>query len=104
MSAPSFGYVSLWATALGQIRFKSSRTLLGQIWEPLSRSHYLVNWGLAEAHKGSGIYVADVLQIAAGTPVVEIYRVALDADGLPVEVNEMTADSSAYVFGYEFGA
>jgi GntR family transcriptional regulator len=47
---------------------------------------------------------ADRLQIAAGTPVVEICRVALDADGLPVEVNEMTADSSAYIFRYEFGA
>jgi GntR family transcriptional regulator len=47
---------------------------------------------------------ADRLQIAAGTPVVEICRVAVDADGTPVEVNEMTADSSAYVFRYEFGA
>ena len=47
---------------------------------------------------------ADQLQIAAGTPVVEIWRVALDAAGIPVEVNEMTADSSAYVFRYEFDA
>ena len=47
---------------------------------------------------------ADRLQIPAGTPVVEICRVALDAAGTPVEVNEMTADSSAYVFRYEFGA
>jgi GntR family transcriptional regulator len=47
---------------------------------------------------------ADRLQIAAGTPVVEICRVAIDADGSPVEINEMTADSSAYVFRYEFGA
>jgi DNA-binding GntR family transcriptional regulator len=47
---------------------------------------------------------ADRLQIAAGTPIVEICRVALDADGIPVEVNEMTADSSAYVFRYEFDA
>jgi DNA-binding GntR family transcriptional regulator len=42
--------------------------------------------------------------IAAGTPVVEIYRVAVDAAGTPVEVNEMTADSSAYIFRYEFDA
>jgi GntR family transcriptional regulator len=42
------------------------------------------------------------LAIAPGTPVVDICRVALDADGTPVEVNEMTADSSAYVFRYEF--
>jgi GntR family transcriptional regulator len=44
------------------------------------------------------------LQIAAGTPVVEICRVAVDAAGTPVEVNEMTADSSAYIFRYEFDA
>lgn len=43
------------------------------------------------------------LEIAAGTPVVEICRVALDAEGTPVEVNEMTADSSAYIFRYEYG-
>jgi hypothetical protein len=43
-------------------------------------------------------------QIPAGTPVVEICRLALDAAGIPVEVNEMTADSSAYVFRYEFGS
>jgi GntR family transcriptional regulator len=43
------------------------------------------------------------LEIAPGTPVVEICRVALDATGTPVEVNEMTADSSAYIFRYEFG-
>ena len=43
------------------------------------------------------------LEIAPGTPVVEICRVALDATGSPVEVNEMTADSSAYIFRYEFG-
>ena len=42
------------------------------------------------------------LAIAPGTPVVDIWRVALDADGTPVEVSEMTADSSAYVFRYEF--
>jgi GntR family transcriptional regulator len=47
---------------------------------------------------------ADRLQIAPGTPVVEICRVALDVTGTPVEVNEMTADSSAYVFRYELGA
>lgn len=42
------------------------------------------------------------LAIAPGTPVVDICRVALTADGTPIEVNEMTADSSAYVFRYEF--
>jgi hypothetical protein len=29
-------------------------------------------------------------------------RIALDADGVPVEVNEMTVDSSADVSRYEF--
>ena len=29
-------------------------------------------------------------------------RIALDADGTPVEVNEMTTDSSAYILCYEF--
>lgn len=43
------------------------------------------------------------LAIAPGTPVTDIVRVALDAHGTPVEVNEMTADSSAYIFRYEFG-
>ena len=42
------------------------------------------------------------LAIAPGTPVVDICRVALAADGTPVEVSEMTADSSAYIFRYEF--
>jgi GntR family transcriptional regulator len=44
------------------------------------------------------------LEIAPGTPVVEIIRVAVNAGGAPVEVNEMTADASAYVFRYEFSA
>jgi GntR family transcriptional regulator len=47
---------------------------------------------------------AERLDIAPGTPVVEIIRVAVDATGTPVEVNEMTADASAYVFRYEFPA
>lgn len=44
---------------------------------------------------------AERLAVVAGTPVVEICRIALDAGNTPVEVNEMTADSSAYVFRYE---
>jgi len=31
-----------------------------------------------------------------------IWRVAVTSDGTRVEVNEMTADASAYVFRYEF--
>jgi GntR family transcriptional regulator len=42
------------------------------------------------------------LELPPGTPVVEICRIALDAGQRPVEVNEMTADASAYVFRYEF--
>lgn len=44
----------------------------------------------------------DKLAIAAGTPVVEIARIAYTKDGLAVEVNEMVADASAYVFRYDF--
>jgi GntR family transcriptional regulator len=47
---------------------------------------------------------ADRLDIKPGTPVIDIIRLAVDADGTPVEVNEMTADSSAYIFRYEFTA
>jgi GntR family transcriptional regulator len=43
------------------------------------------------------------LSLPAGTPVVEIVRTARDASRVPVEVNEMIADSGAYVFRYEFG-
>jgi GntR family transcriptional regulator len=42
------------------------------------------------------------LAIPPGTPVVVICRIALDANDIPVEVNEMTADAGAYVFRYEF--
>jgi GntR family transcriptional regulator len=45
--------------------------------------------------------VAD-LALVAGTPVVEIVRTAYTDDGQPVEVNEMVADASAYVFRYDF--
>jgi hypothetical protein len=44
------------------------------------------------------------LHIAAGTPIAEICRVALDANGLPVEVSEMTANSSTYIFRHELSA
>jgi GntR family transcriptional regulator len=44
------------------------------------------------------------LQLPAGTPVVEITRTAYTSDDRPVEVNEMTADASAYIFRYDFGA
>lgn len=48
--------------------------------------------------------IAISLEMSPGTPVVEIVRTAFDGTGTPVEVNEMTADASAYVFRYEFEA
>lgn len=42
------------------------------------------------------------LELAAGTPVVEIIRTAYTDEGQAIEVNEMVADSSAYVFRYQF--
>jgi GntR family transcriptional regulator len=48
--------------------------------------------------------IVENLQVAPGTPVVEIARTAYDASGNAVELNEMTADSSAYIFRYEFEA
>lgn len=47
---------------------------------------------------------AERLALPPATPVTEIIRTAYDANGVPVEVNEMTADASAYVFRYEFDA
>ena len=44
------------------------------------------------------------LQLPPGTPVVDIVRTAYTADGQIVEVNEMTADASSYVFRYDFDA
>src|SRR5262245_529033 len=44
----------------------------------------------------------DKLNIPAGTPVVEIARTAYTTSGRVVEVNEMTADASAYIFRYDF--
>lgn len=47
---------------------------------------------------------AERLELPPGTPVVEITRTAYAADGTPVEVNEMTADSGSYIFRYDFDA
>lgn len=43
------------------------------------------------------------LNLPAGTPVVEIARIACTASGRIVEANEMIADASAYIFRYDFG-
>ncbi|MFJ6746680.1 GntR family transcriptional regulator [Streptomyces sp. NPDC091266] len=47
---------------------------------------------------------AERLRVPAGTPVIRITRTALAENGHPVEVNEMTLDSSAYVLEYDFDA
>jgi GntR family transcriptional regulator len=44
----------------------------------------------------------DQLKLDSATPVVDIVRVAYTEDGQPVEINEMIADSSAYIFRYRF--
>ncbi|MFJ6759519.1 GntR family transcriptional regulator [Streptomyces sp. NPDC091273] len=44
----------------------------------------------------------EVLDLLPGTPVVEIYRTALTADGEPVEVNHMLLDAGSYVMQYNF--
>jgi GntR family transcriptional regulator len=42
------------------------------------------------------------LELSPGTPVMEIVRTAYTGEGQAVEVNEMVADASAYVFRYDF--
>jgi DNA-binding GntR family transcriptional regulator len=42
------------------------------------------------------------LGLPAGTPVVEIARLAYDVADRIIEVNEMTADATAYIFRYDF--
>jgi GntR family transcriptional regulator len=42
------------------------------------------------------------LRLTAGTPVIELARLAYTDAGRIVEVNEMTADASAYIFRYDF--
>jgi GntR family transcriptional regulator len=45
---------------------------------------------------------SEQLGLPTGTPVVDIARTAYTESGRIVEVNEMTADSSAYIFRYDF--
>ncbi|MEU8520158.1 GntR family transcriptional regulator [Streptomyces sp. NBC_01216] len=44
------------------------------------------------------------LALGFGTPVILIGRTAFAADGVAVELNEMTLDSASYVLEYDFGA
>ena len=42
------------------------------------------------------------LDLAPGTPVVEVIRTAYTSDAQPVEASEMVADAGTYVFRYDF--
>ncbi|WP_158853079.1 GntR family transcriptional regulator [Saccharothrix deserti] len=44
------------------------------------------------------------LELAQGTPVIEIVRTAYTAEDLPIEVNLMVLDSASYVLEYKFAA
>lgn len=46
----------------------------------------------------------EALDIAPGTPVLDITRTAVTAAGTPVEVNHMTLDAAAFVVRYSFDA
>ncbi|MFD5511048.1 GntR family transcriptional regulator [Streptomyces sp. NPDC059761] len=45
---------------------------------------------------------ADLLALLPATPVVEIYRTAMTAEGRPVELNHMLLDAGSYVMQYDF--
>ena len=47
---------------------------------------------------------SDELELAAGTPVLEVARTALTSEHRPVEFNRITMDGSAYVLQYDFEA
>ena len=44
---------------------------------------------------------AEVLHLAAGTPVISMVRTSFTADGRPVEASECTLSSAAYVLQYD---
>ncbi|MBB4932146.1 GntR family transcriptional regulator [Lipingzhangella halophila] len=67
--------------------------------------------GYAPAHFTEEIRVrmpspteTEELQLSAGTPILDVLRTALTARRLPVELNEMTLDGSAYILQYDFDA
>ncbi len=47
---------------------------------------------------------AELLALLPATPVVEIYRTAITAEGRAVEVNHMLLDAGAYVMEYDFSS
>lgn len=46
----------------------------------------------------------EALALPAGTPVFEVTRTAAANDGVPVEVNRMVMDGSAFILRYDFNA
>lgn len=47
---------------------------------------------------------AKALKLAAGIPVIHIFRIAFEEDGTPLEVNEMVLDSNSYLLLYDISA
>ncbi|MBW5481437.1 GntR family transcriptional regulator [Streptomyces bambusae] len=45
---------------------------------------------------------AEALALLPATPVIEIYRTAMTAEGRPVEINHMLMDAGSYVMQYDF--
>ncbi|WP_150240843.1 GntR family transcriptional regulator [Nocardiopsis quinghaiensis] len=71
----------------------------------------LAELGQAPAHFTEEIRVrmpapeeSEELELAPGTPVLDVARTALTAEHRPVELNEITMDGSAYVLSYDFDA
>ena len=71
----------------------------------------LAELGMAPTHFTEEIWVrmptpeeSDELELAAGTPVLEVARTALTSEHRPVEFNRITMDGSAYVLQYDFEA
>lgn len=44
------------------------------------------------------------LKLAAGIPVIHIFRIAFEEDGTPLEVNEMILDANSYLLLYDIDA
>lgn len=71
----------------------------------------LAELGMAPAHFTEEIRTRmptpeenEELELAAGTPVLEVARTALTLEHRPVEFNRITMDGSAYVLQYDFEA
>jgi GntR family transcriptional regulator len=63
--------------------------------------HGPVRWVEELAVRMPGPEQARLLQLGPGMPIVVMTRVAYTAKDLPIELNQMTFDASAYVFVYD---